>query len=633
MQSCDCRRILRAMVRMTLMLVAINPLQAQAPTETPAHRVLELPRNGSADLQQQMFLLKQLQSMLGGKQPDSSSEKAKSFKPEQLQNLKRMFEQFGGVVPAGMRAEDIPPELIEQVNSDPQLKRQVQEMLKQFKRDGQLPQSDGLGGSRLPLPPNTGQQNLDSSMRPANRRRDPRNPQPLQPPEVIADAQPPASPGRSDALKKLEELWNNANPNSSRPNSNPPDNIERSQSGGARPNEPFPSQPADSSNRPSAPGAPQTMPETPEGWDKLLQDLIKQQRDSTGGNPSDTDTPLGATGSGVSPGRQPQSGQASGRRGDKLSVQEFLEQMQGVVPPDSSPSGKSEKSDSANAANEGAATEAARQKVRRKQEQTSETLRDKGLKATLKSIYADARKQAKEEQAKEEQARAIQSGDPAQSGAGEMSSSLMKAIDGIRKDVFEMVKDGDIKFGGDTGNGDSEPRSSSRMPPPQKSESMLGGFKDVANELISDLSAPEPPTAAAPSSSEMSSPMSFGRIVIPLLLVALIAGLIAWRTGLLDVTGLGLSAQRTISSAEICNKADVVEAFHSMALKPVRKTQAWWTHQMVTQEIVEQSPEKTYQVSVLAELYECARYLPDDQDFTPEQILEARRALQLCEER
>ena len=77
MQSCDCRRILRAMVCMTLMLVAINPLQAQAPTETPAHRVLELPRNGSADLQQQMFLLKQLQSMLGGKQPDSSSEKAK----------------------------------------------------------------------------------------------------------------------------------------------------------------------------------------------------------------------------------------------------------------------------------------------------------------------------------------------------------------------------------------------------------------------------------------------------------------------------------------------------------------------------------------------------------------------------
>ena len=54
---------------------------------------------------------------------------------------------------------------------------------------------------------------------------------------------------------------------------------------------------------------------------------------------------------------------------------------------------------------------------------------------------------------------------------------------------------------------------------------------------------------------------------------------------------------------------------------------------MVTQEIVEQSPEKTYQVSVLAELYECARYLPDGQDFTPEQILEARRALQLCEER
>ena len=84
---------------------------------------------------------------------------------------------------------------------------------------------------------------------------------------------------------------------------------------------------------------------------------------------------------------------------------------------------------------------------------------------------------------------------------------------------------------------------------------------------------------------------------------------------------------------DIRGKADVVRAFHEMALHPTRLAQHWWTHRMVTKQIAEQSPDTTYQAGVLAELYEQARYLPDDEEFTPEQIQEARHALNQCGKR
>ena len=88
---------------------------------------------------------------------------------------------------------------------------------------------------------------------------------------------------------------------------------------------------------------------------------------------------------------------------------------------------------------------------------------------------------------------------------------------------------------------------------------------------------------------------------------------------------------RTVTAKDIQSKADVIRAFHQMALKPDRNSEEWWTHQKVVEELVEQKPDRSVQATVLSSLYEQARYLPEDMEFTPEQIRDAKLALTQCE--
>ena len=83
---------------------------------------------------------------------------------------------------------------------------------------------------------------------------------------------------------------------------------------------------------------------------------------------------------------------------------------------------------------------------------------------------------------------------------------------------------------------------------------------------------------------------------------------------------------------QIETKADLVRAFHAMALKPTRNTEEWWTHSKVVTELVQDAPEQTESATVLADLYEQARYLPDDHEFSESQIREARKAIRQCEQ-
>lgn len=666
MQSRDCRRILRCIFSLTLLLRCVSPLIAQVPIETPAHRVLELPKNGSADLQKQMFLLQQLKAMLGGAtpnaQPANQPQSPPPVLPEQLQNMKKLFDQFGGQIPEGMmpRPEDIPPELIEQVKANPQLKRQVEQMLQQYKQDGRLPQSDGRGGFQMPLPPTDGSQpqpkpqdnaGRNPGIRPADRRPDPgpNGSQALEPPQrQPGNSREPNSEDskrRADALQRFKEMWENANPPATASDGNSQRNTDGSP--GSNAGEP--------SQRPSGDmGSTATLPETQAGWDKLLNDLIQQQRDGANGivwNPQpdgESNSPAGNN----RPGSQSNSGQPSSQsmndRNGKPSVQEFLEQMKGVVPPDFDPSRTTANRNGEPAGvSEEAAAQAAREEVIKRQQETSDSLQSQGLRATLKNIVKDAQRKAKEEQA-----RALVSGEAEDStepggdtAAGGMSGAMLETLKEISKDVVEMVKDGDLSISGNpngsndnnnnnnNGGAETQPSQTTR---PNESDSMFGGFREVAGELISDLSEPEPPAANNSASPESILPdelPSLSNWIVPLLVLALIGGLLAWRMGVIDVNGVLAGPSKAIRTDQVRTKADVVRAFHSMALKPVRKTQNWWTHQMVKQHITTQTPEKTYQVGVLTELYEHARYLPDEQDFTPEQIQEARRALQQCEER
>ena len=79
---------------------------------------------------------------------------------------------------------------------------------------------------------------------------------------------------------------------------------------------------------------------------------------------------------------------------------------------------------------------------------------------------------------------------------------------------------------------------------------------------------------------------------------------------------------------DIRTRSDVVRAFHRYALQSDMSVPTWWTHREVERQVAEATPTLQPSIQSLANLYEQARYLPDDADFTPDQIGIARRDLE-----
>ncbi|MBC8113505.1 MAG: DUF4129 domain-containing protein, partial [Candidatus Saccharimonas sp.] len=86
-----------------------------------------------------------------------------------------------------------------------------------------------------------------------------------------------------------------------------------------------------------------------------------------------------------------------------------------------------------------------------------------------------------------------------------------------------------------------------------------------------------------------------------------------------------------IHPADIRTRRDVVRAFHQYALRPATPAPTWWTHREVERQVAATTPALQPTIQTLADLYEQARYLPDDTNFTPDQIGSARHALEQCE--
>jgi hypothetical protein len=57
----------------------------------------------------------------------------------------------------------------------------------------------------------------------------------------------------------------------------------------------------------------------------------------------------------------------------------------------------------------------------------------------------------------------------------------------------------------------------------------------------------------------------------------------------------------------------------------------WWTHRQVAQQVATSTPSLEPAIQQLAEIYEQARYLPEETVLTAAQIGTARRALEQCQ--
>lgn len=665
MQAFSRRIFLHSVVCAVAWTAVCGSLIAQTTDATAAHRRLDLPENGSTDQLQQMFLLKQLRSIVTGEPISESSTSPTGDSPQlqQLKQLKNMFDQFGGDIPPEMlpKPEDIPQDLIQQIQSDPQARNYVQQMLEQYKKNGQIPQGSNTSDARMPLPPSDNRNDLDGGRNSADRRqpspipsesdnqagatrtdrnRSRRNSEDAQ--QGSGDGTPSRelSSSQAETLKRLEDMWKQATQHQST------DGSSSALSRRPEPSRPPPANPRNSDAATKAAG----------NWDQYLEKLIQQQRnsspdkarsDATNGKGNENGLQIPETWrdlqNHVPSGAPNPQGAGTDRLSQSFSMEEFLREMKDVVPPLNTENrgyaqgrhGSEAEKDGTPLKDEDSAVsdENSRAQNKKIQEAASEMLKQRGFKEALRNIVRETRRS-------DPQARGT--ADAASSG---VSESVRKAVKGITKDVFKIMGDGDLKLNfGDSKSDPSTAKKSEAAPEKTPPKTGIGGLIESTGEMFSEIVTPPPqpeqkatPTTPQPQNTEPlpAATEDFFPVVglIALLVLLLAVAMFLWRPELLGRIGKLSNRDQQSAGFDVQTKGDVVRAFHRMALQPARQVQEWWTHQKATEQISEQTPETTDPVRVLAELYEQARYLPAGEEFSPEQLRKARHALSQCEGR
>ena len=585
-----------------LMAVGTSAQSAIAQPLSQSHRILELPQSGMSDLQQQMQMLRQLQSLVGDqKNPTSESS---GIDLEQLNQLQQMIQRFGGDLPQNMlpMLNNIPPNVMRDTLADPKARQQIQQMLQQYAKDHQLPR--GALNSNMPLlPPSKGN-------RPQNRATG-------NPPSSSQQKQGPPKQGsdvsRSDEV--LQKAWEGMTKKFS--------DFQQRANGTT---EPLPN------HGPAGDENPQNS------WNDVLDRLIAEERKLREGDDGNTaDINDERPGNALSANR-PSNGtsERTSTNSQSKTVAEYLQELKNQTTPrvETRPRTSPQRPRSANQSNgtsgqpSSAPVESTAAREQLKQD-TKSSLQQRGITETLRKIAKDARQQVRASGSSPGNT-TNESRTGAQSGESSgLERSLIRALDGLRKDIVEIAKDAKFK----PVRSDTAPQATGR-PGADGSDSGLQSISRSAGNFLNDLTS-TPASASGPSSS---TPVSINETVtenifglLTLLLLVGVVALYAWKSGLF-ATPVGESVRVVpVRADEIQTREDVVNAFHKMALQPSRPAQQWWTHRKVADQLFQDRPEHVHAVEVLAELYEQARYLPAESAFSQEQIQSARRALTQCE--
>ena len=222
-----------------------------------------------------------------------------------------------------------------------------------------------------------------------------------------------------------------------------------------------------------------------------------------------------------------------------------------------------------------------------------------------------------------------------------LQKSLGDLLSGLDDNLQDIAKD--AKFNEPPSN-NPRVKNSPRQSQPSKQDSSLGKIRDAASGFFSDLSqAPQAPAASPTSNSaagggsplSTDTPFAIGSLFFVACVLFGIGGLVAYlmRKPLMklvaDATGV-TRGHSAFQQNEIRSRADIIAAFHDLALSPRQAVESWWTHQAAAQKLAEESPQSKSAVNTLAEIYEQARYLPDDVELPADKIQSARTALAEC---
>lgn len=244
-----------------------------------------------------------------------------------------------------------------------------------------------------------------------------------------------------------------------------------------------------------------------------------------------------------------------------------------------------------------------------------------------------------------EDAEADRNGESAQTGNAPASESGVPSDDN-KKPGWENALSGVVQRAAERAARQAEPeqqpwqRRSNRpeprsnwQPESDDSDSWFSRSTAAADNMFMNLTNGESQTRTSNSGPSFgSSGGSFP--FVPVLLIAGVAGLAFWmlrRTEQARQLAAARSVDHPPMPSSVRTREDVVQAFHAIASRTPQVASSSWTHREAAEALIQAKPANEFDVEVLADVYEHARYQPKEAEFGDEQIVKARRAVERWE--
>jgi hypothetical protein len=210
-----------------------------------------------------------------------------------------------------------------------------------------------------------------------------------------------------------------------------------------------------------------------------------------------------------------------------------------------------------------------------------------------------------------------------------LQSALVDALAEATKGLAEYVDEIVAENRSSRRDRDGRPRRRERDGP----WGQLSGIGNRANEWFVDSVEPE-----ASATSMMSdgvggaAPTGFNISTQLLIALILVGGFAFWllQKKRVEAKLHGLQSARSSAPVNLQNRQDIVQAFHDLADRCPAVLADWWTHDRAAQALATSRPDVDDEVRQLAQLYEQARYQPEESALTDEQLAAAKAAWLRC---
>lgn len=276
----------------------------------------------------------------------------------------------------------------------------------------------------------------------------------------------------------------------------------------------------------------------------------------------------------------------------------------------------------------------------------------KNLKDSWKSILEQARTNTAKQEADAKNA-AVES-DSKESAPADSETTENSALSRITKAVAESMKKSaeerkQRQHERNRGTTDTQQASNLNTPTgspnPQSQDSkkrggMFSQLQDAAksaNKAIREFSTPPDPgdpantTTSAAGTEDVSNSGGAAILLVAAVACTLIGLLWIFRKRIGSL--LGEETANTAFEAppaKLTTREEIVRAFHVIVSRSPGVAADWWPHSRAGQALAESSPERREAVQTLVEVYEQARYLPEDAMLSEDEYRRAKEAYERC---